>query len=64
MTSANRAAPELGITLVPVDIKSADDIKPAFARMKSEAEALIVIAGGLTYTVGTICLVVWERQVE
>ncbi len=29
-------------------------LKPAFANMKkSEAEALIVIAGGLTYTVGT-----------
>ena len=54
MTSLNRAAPELGVGLVPVDIKSADDLEAAFASMKqSEAEALIVIAGGLTYTVGT-----------
>ena len=54
MKSLNRAAPELGVTLVPVDIKSADDLKSAFANMKkSEAEALVVIAGGLTYTVGT-----------
>jgi putative ABC transport system substrate-binding protein len=54
MTSLNRAAPELGITLVPVDIKSAGDLESAFANVKkSEAEALIVIAGGLTYTVGT-----------
>ena len=51
MTSLDRAAPELGVTLVPVDIKSADDLKPAFADMKkSEAEGLIVVAGGLTYT--------------
>ena len=54
MTSLDREAPELGVTLVPVDIRSADDLKPAFANMKkSEAEALLVIAGGLTYTVGT-----------
>ena len=54
MTSLDRAAPELGVTLLSIDIKSADDLKPAFAKMKeSAAEALIVIAGGLTYTVGT-----------
>ena len=53
MTSLDRAAPELGVTLLPVDIKSADDLKPAFADIKkSEAEGLIVVAGGLTYTVG------------
>ena len=54
MTSLDGAAPELGVILVPFDIKSADDLETAFADMKkSEAEALIVIAGGLTYTVGT-----------
>jgi putative ABC transport system substrate-binding protein len=54
MTSLDRAAPELGVTLVPVEIKSADDLKPAFAKIKeSGAEAVIVITGGLTYTIGT-----------
>jgi putative ABC transport system substrate-binding protein len=54
MTSLNRAAPALEITLVPLDIKSADDLKSGFANVKkSQAEALLVIAGGLTYTVGT-----------
>jgi putative ABC transport system substrate-binding protein len=53
MTSLDDAAPELGVTLVPFDIKSADDLETAFADMKkSEAEALIVIAGGLTFAAG------------
>jgi putative ABC transport system substrate-binding protein len=54
MTSFDRVAPELGITLVSVNIRSAGDLEATFARMKeSRAEALIVIAGALTYTVGT-----------
>jgi putative ABC transport system substrate-binding protein len=54
MSSVNRITPGLGITLVPIAIKSADDLGGAFARIKvSQAEAIIVIAGALTYTVGT-----------
>jgi putative ABC transport system substrate-binding protein len=54
MTSFDRAAPGLGITLTPVDIKSAGDLEAAFAKMKErQAQALIVVAGALTYTVGT-----------
>jgi putative ABC transport system substrate-binding protein len=54
MTSFDRVAPGLGITLVSVDIRSAGDLEVAFGRMKeSQAEAVIVIAGALTYTVGT-----------
>jgi putative tryptophan/tyrosine transport system substrate-binding protein len=53
MRSLDRAAPELGVALVSYDIKSADDLEPAFAGMKkSEVAALIVVAGSLTYTVG------------
>jgi putative tryptophan/tyrosine transport system substrate-binding protein len=53
MTSLDRAAPELGVTLVPVDLKSTDDLEPAFAKIRnSEAEALLAIAGALTFTVG------------
>ena len=53
MTSLDLAARELGITLIPVDIKSADDLKAAFASMKkNEAKALIVIATALAFTLG------------
>ena len=52
MTSLDGAAPELGVTLVPVDIKSADELETAFANIKnSEVQALLVIAGVLTFTV-------------
>jgi putative ABC transport system substrate-binding protein len=51
MTSLDRAAPELGLTLVPIDIKSADDLETAFATIKkSEVGALLPIAGVLTFT--------------
>jgi putative tryptophan/tyrosine transport system substrate-binding protein len=54
MTSFDRVAPGLGITFVSVDIRSAGDLEVAFGRMKeSQVEAVIVIAGALTYTVGT-----------
>jgi hypothetical protein len=52
MTSLDGAAPELGVTLVPVDIESADDLESAFANIKnSKVQALLVIAGVLTFTV-------------
>jgi len=47
------AARELGLTLVRVDIKSADDLEGAFADMKkSQAEALFVSRTGLTANLG------------
>jgi putative ABC transport system substrate-binding protein len=47
------AARELGLTLIPVDIKSADDLEGAFADMKqSRAEALFVSRTGLTADLG------------
>jgi putative ABC transport system substrate-binding protein len=53
MTSLDGAAPELGVTLIPVDIKSAADLEPAFAKIKdSDVQALLAIAGALTFTVG------------
>jgi hypothetical protein len=53
MISLDGAAPELGVTLVPVDISSADDLEAAFAKIKNtEVEGLLAIAGVLTFTVG------------
>jgi putative ABC transport system substrate-binding protein len=47
------AARQLGITLVPVDCTSADDLETAFADMrKSEAEALIVLGGAVVIAFG------------
>jgi putative ABC transport system substrate-binding protein len=43
VASLELAAGKLGVTLLPVDVKSADDLEPAFARMKeSEAQAVFV----------------------
>ncbi len=51
MASLEVAANKLGATLVPVDIKSPDDLEAAFASMKkSEAEALIVPGAALVFT--------------
>jgi putative ABC transport system substrate-binding protein len=53
MISLDLAANKLGITLVPVDIKSPDDLEAAFASMKkSQAEALIVPGAALVFTLG------------
>jgi putative ABC transport system substrate-binding protein len=52
-TSTDLAARELGLTLIPVDIRSADDLEGAFADMKkSQAEALFVSRTGLTFNLG------------
>jgi putative ABC transport system substrate-binding protein len=51
MTSLGRSAPLLGVSVSPVEIGTADDLKGAFDRMKQDrSEALIVVAGSLTYT--------------
>jgi putative ABC transport system substrate-binding protein len=53
MISLNRAAPQLGVALVLVDIKSGDDLETAFTQIKdSEVGAVLGIAGALTFTVG------------
>ena len=53
MTSLEAAAPELGVSLVSVDMKSADDLESAFAKIKnSDVGAVLEIAGALTFTVG------------
>ena len=53
MISLNQAAPELGVSLVSIDMKSADDLETAFTQIKdSEVRALLGIAGALTFTVG------------
>ena len=53
MISLNQAAPQLGVALVLVDIKSGDDLETAFTQIKdSEVGAVLGIAGALTFTVG------------
>src|SRR6266516_4522895 len=51
MASIERAAPQLGITLLPIDIRSAEDLPAAFDAMANEkAQALIVVSSALAYT--------------
>jgi putative ABC transport system substrate-binding protein len=52
-TALDQAARELGLTLVPADIKSADELETAFASMKkSEAEALFLTRTALIFVAG------------
>jgi putative tryptophan/tyrosine transport system substrate-binding protein len=54
MTSLKEAAPELGVSLVSVDMKSAHDLESAFAKIKnSDVEGVLEIAGALTFNLGT-----------
>ncbi len=53
LIALDQAARELGLSLIRVDIKSADDLEPAFAGMKvSKAEALFVTRTALTFNLG------------
>ena len=53
MASLERAAPDFGVGLLPVGVNSASDLAGAFDEMeRSQAEALIVVAGLLTYASG------------
>lgn len=50
--SLEEAASELGVSLVSVDMKSADDLESAFVKIKdSDVRAALEIAGALTFTV-------------
>jgi putative tryptophan/tyrosine transport system substrate-binding protein len=50
MAALDQAAPHLGMTLSGFDVHSADDLDGAFGDMqKSSMEAVIVVAGNLTY---------------
>ena len=52
-TALDQAARELGLSLLPVDIKSPNELETAFASMKeSEAEALFVTRTALTFNLG------------
>jgi len=51
MSALEQAAPALGVKLLPMNIKSVDDLEATFLGMRREqAEALIVVAGALTFT--------------
>ncbi len=53
MTSLQKAASTFSITLIPVEVTAADDLNRAFDEMQqTRTEALIVIAGALTYVNG------------
>ena len=53
MKSLNEVAPELGVDLVLVDLRSANDLGDAFTKIKSSrVGAVLAIAGALTFTVG------------
>jgi len=53
MPSLDLAARQLGVTLIPVDIRSADDLAAAFASIqKSEAQALLVLGAVLVSALG------------
>jgi putative tryptophan/tyrosine transport system substrate-binding protein len=53
MTAVELAARQLGVTIVPVDFKSAGDLETAFADMKQRrAEALIVLGGAVVIAFG------------
>jgi putative tryptophan/tyrosine transport system substrate-binding protein len=51
--SLDEAAPELGVALVPIDIKSADEHESAFTKIKnSQVEGGLAIAGAVTFQAG------------
>jgi putative ABC transport system substrate-binding protein len=53
MDSLERVGPKLGVTLRPFDVRTADDLSDAFARMTaSNVQAVLVVAGAFTYTHG------------
>ena len=53
MTSLEQAAPELGVSLVSIDMESIDDLESAFAQIKSrDVGAVLEIAGALTFNLG------------
>jgi putative tryptophan/tyrosine transport system substrate-binding protein len=53
MTSLEKAAPAVGVTMTLIDVGSADELINAFGQIqRSQAEALIVIAGNFTFANG------------
>ncbi len=54
MTSLERAAPALGIKLLPIGVRSIEEINVAFGSIKKNgAEALLVVSGALTFRFGS-----------
>ena len=50
LASMEKSAAEFGVSLIPIDVETSEQMEAAFARMReAKAEALIVVAGGLTY---------------
>ena len=51
MTSLKQSAPSLGVSITPIEIKSADELGQAFDEMKrAQVQAVLVVAGYLTYS--------------
>jgi putative tryptophan/tyrosine transport system substrate-binding protein len=50
LASMEKPAAEFGVSLIPVDVETSKGMEAAFAQMReAQAEALIVVAGALTY---------------
>ena len=50
LTSMEKPAADFGISLIPVDVETSEGMEAGFARMReARAEALIVVAGALTF---------------
>jgi putative ABC transport system substrate-binding protein len=53
MTALEQSAPRLGLMLPPFDVRSVGDLDGAFSEMqRSRIEAVLVVAGSLTYSNG------------
>jgi len=50
MVSLKRSAPDLRVSITPIELNSADDLRRAFDEMKqTQVQALLVVSGSLTY---------------
>ena len=50
MVSLKQSAPDLGVSITPIELNSVDDLERAFEEMKqAQAQALLVVSGSLTY---------------
>jgi putative ABC transport system substrate-binding protein len=60
MHEVEAAARTLGLDVTPLEIRRAEDIAPAFERLKGQAEALYVVAESLANT-NRVRVITWEH---
>jgi ABC-type uncharacterized transport system substrate-binding protein len=61
MHEVEAAARTLGLDVTPLEIRRAEDIAPAFERLKGQAEALYVVAESLANT-NRVRVITWEMR--